>query len=112
MGHSPIDGALEWMMDKGRENALHQWDAGVHRRNEQQPGQRPGILFENTTIGTLSIDGDFVYTVDDLAVPKPPNYRLADLPRPAREPIRLVEGRCGRDLAESSHGLRPVRAAA
>ncbi len=72
IGYSPIEGSLEWMMDPSRQSALSQWtqiyiDQGV----------RPGIVFENTTTGTLSIDGDFAYTVADLAVPKPPTYRFA-----------------------------------
>ncbi len=33
---------------------------------------RPNIMFENSTIGTLSSDGNFVFAVDDLAVPPPP----------------------------------------
>ncbi|MCI0684343.1 MAG: PQQ-like beta-propeller repeat protein [Gemmataceae bacterium] len=32
-----------------------------------------GVLFENTTVGTLSSDHRFVYAVDDLAVPPPGN---------------------------------------
>ena len=51
---------------------------GLHRTGPA-PGQRPGIFFENTTIGTLSIDGDFAYTVADLAVPKPPMYRMGNV---------------------------------
>jgi outer membrane protein assembly factor BamB/tetratricopeptide (TPR) repeat protein len=40
-----------------------------------QPGPAPyapPLLFENTTLGTLSSDGRRVYAVDDLAVPPPP----------------------------------------
>jgi outer membrane protein assembly factor BamB len=36
-------------------------------------GQQPQILFENSTVGTLSTDGQFVYAVEDLAVPPPPH---------------------------------------
>ena len=33
--------------------------------------QHPQILFENSTVGTLSTDGQYVYVVEDLAVPPP-----------------------------------------
>ena len=69
VGRAPIKGTLEWMMAEGRENALDQWT-----REYTGGAGRPGILFENTTIGTLSTDGDYVYTVEDLAVPPPPGF--------------------------------------
>ena len=69
VGRNPIKGSLEWMMADGRENALDQWT-----REYTGGAGRPGILFENTTIGTLSTDGDYVYTVEDLAVPPPPGF--------------------------------------
>ena len=37
-------------------------------------GQKPEILFENSTVSTLSTDGQYVYAVEDLAVP-PPSLR-------------------------------------
>lgn len=39
-------------------------------------GQHPQILFENSTVGTLSTDGQFVYVVEDLAVPPFPQQNL------------------------------------
>ena len=67
IGLSPTDGSFDWMMsDLSRENVLKQWTQAYIDK-----GQRPGIVFENTVIGTLSIDGDFVYAVEDLAVPAP-----------------------------------------
>ena len=75
LGSSPIDGSLQWMMETGRQSALTQ---SAQAYIDQ--GTRPGIFFENTTTGTLSIDGDFAYTVADLAVPKPPMYRVAGFP--------------------------------
>ncbi len=76
VGRTPIKGTLEWMMsDAGRENFLRQWTQ-AYTGVAGQAGSRPGILFENTTIGTLSTDGDFAYTVEDLAVPPPPAYRI------------------------------------
>ena len=69
VGRTPIKGTLEWMMsDAGRENFLRQWTQ-AYTGVAGQPGSRPGILFENTTIGTLSTDGEYAYTVEDLAVP-------------------------------------------
>ena len=82
VGRCPIKGSLEWMMaDAGRENFLNQWTQ-AYTGNPQQAGPRPGILFENTTIGTLSTDGEYAYTVEDLAVP-PPNYRVQNMGFPA-----------------------------
>ncbi|HVS38454.1 MAG TPA: PQQ-binding-like beta-propeller repeat protein, partial [Gemmataceae bacterium] len=37
-------------------------------------------FFENTTVGTLSVDGNCAYTVADLVVPKPPSFRLQNFP--------------------------------
>jgi outer membrane protein assembly factor BamB len=39
-------------------------------------GQYPQILFENSTVGTLSTDGRFVYVVEDFAVPPTPQINL------------------------------------
>ncbi len=38
--------------------------------------KRPNIIFENSTIGTLSTDGTFVFAIDDLAVPPQPDPSL------------------------------------
>jgi outer membrane protein assembly factor BamB len=37
--------------------------------------QRPSILLENSTVGTLSTDSNFAYMVEDLAVPPPPSFQ-------------------------------------
>ena len=79
VGRAPIKGTLEWMMAEGRENTLNQWTQAYTGNPQQGGGQRPGILFENTTIGTLSTDGEFAYTVEDLAVPPPPAYRVQNM---------------------------------
>ena len=78
VGRTPIKGSLEWMMTEGGENVLNQWTQ-AYTGAAGQPGQRPGILFENTTIGTLSTDGEYAYTVEDLAVPPPPMYRVQNM---------------------------------
>ena len=41
------------MSDANKENVLNQWTQQYIQQN-----QRPDILFENTTIGTLSTDGE------------------------------------------------------
>jgi outer membrane protein assembly factor BamB/tetratricopeptide (TPR) repeat protein len=43
---------------------------------------RPNILFENSTIGTLSTDGNLVFSIDDLAVPPPPQMQGGDIENP------------------------------
>ncbi len=39
-----------------------------------QANGRPGIVYENSVLGTLSTDGTLVFAVEDLAVPPPPNF--------------------------------------
>jgi outer membrane protein assembly factor BamB len=76
VGAAPIKGSLEWWMSEvGRQSVFNQW-AQAYVGENGQPAQRPGIFFENTTIGTLSTDGDYAYTVEDLAVPPPPQFRM------------------------------------
>jgi outer membrane protein assembly factor BamB len=53
----------------------------------------PPLLFENTTLGTLSSDGHRVYAIDDLAVPPHPN-RLQE-PQPG---IRRPMGPMGNEI--------------
>ena len=70
-----INGGFDWFMKPERESFLNQWN-GIYMGNPQQglPALRPGIVFENTTIGALSTDGDFVYTIEDLVEPPPSIY--------------------------------------
>jgi len=56
--------------------------ADVHKRsdvatwfNQYLTGTYQNILFENSTVGTLSTDGSRVYAVDDLAIPPYPGYQ-------------------------------------
>jgi outer membrane protein assembly factor BamB len=65
------DSASEWslvrMAEKpDRMNALNQWIGGYISNQT-----KPSIVFENSTLGTLSSDGTRVYVVEDLAVPPP-----------------------------------------
>ncbi len=68
-------GSLEWrsesswslekmQADTSKSPALHQW-VGYYK---DQNG-KPGVLLENSTLGSLSTDGARVYAVEDLAVP-------------------------------------------
>src|SRR5579871_2697188 len=54
----------------GKSNAVHSW---MHFYLQQGPqmGVRPAMVFENSTVGTLSTDANFVYAVEDLQVPPP-----------------------------------------
>ncbi len=66
---SPSPWSLQGMLkasDARKSQPMNQW---VQYYIEQ--GQQPQILFENSTVGTLSTDGRFVYAVDDLAVLPP-----------------------------------------
>jgi tetratricopeptide (TPR) repeat protein len=66
--------SLERMLDV-RANARKQWamndwlDFYLGGRGKNPPAQHPQILFENSTVGTLSTDGRFVFAVVDFAVP-------------------------------------------
>lgn len=61
---SPAGWSLQRMLGSGlsRRRATMDW------LNDYEK-EHPQILFENSSIGTLSSDGQFVYAVDDLAVP-------------------------------------------
>ncbi|MSR30812.1 MAG: tetratricopeptide repeat protein [Gemmataceae bacterium] len=72
-------GKLEW-------EARSEWSADTVSREPRkapvfqgwltqyvQNNLRPAILFENSTLGSLSSDGKFVFAVEDLAIPPPPN---------------------------------------
>jgi outer membrane protein assembly factor BamB len=68
---TPSYGSLAWMLKGGQDqHALNQWLAFYVQSN-----QRPGILFENSTVGTVSTDNSLVYMVEDLAVPPPAQYQ-------------------------------------
>ncbi len=67
----PSSWSLERMLasrsDPHKQQAMAGWLQYYVEQN-----QHPQILFENSTVGTLSTDGQFVYVVEDLAVPPPP----------------------------------------
>jgi outer membrane protein assembly factor BamB/tetratricopeptide (TPR) repeat protein len=68
---SPSSWSLEKMLDpkgeSGKTQPMNQWLDFYVSQNMQ-----PQIVFENSTVGTLSTDGKFAYLVEDLAVPPPP----------------------------------------
>ncbi|HTU19544.1 MAG TPA: PQQ-binding-like beta-propeller repeat protein [Gemmataceae bacterium] len=68
---SPSNGSLQRMLEsKGsKQTTMTQW-LGYFQ------AQQPQILFENSTVGTLSTDGQFVYVVEDLAVPPTPTSNV------------------------------------
>ncbi len=71
--YTPSHWSLESMLDN-REKAqiLTQWLQYYTQNN-----LRPSIVFENSTVGTLSSDNQFVYVVEDFAVPPPPQMAFA-----------------------------------
>jgi outer membrane protein assembly factor BamB/tetratricopeptide (TPR) repeat protein len=63
--------SLDRLFDTGGENGSRSpyANAWAHRYIEQMG--RPGMLFENSVVGTLSTDAVHVYAVEDLYVPPP-----------------------------------------
>jgi outer membrane protein assembly factor BamB len=73
---SPSKWSLDGMSASGgvgtnRATALQNWMSFYLQQGQQMGGARPNIVFENSTIGTLSTDANYVYAVDDLQVPPP-----------------------------------------
>jgi outer membrane protein assembly factor BamB len=62
--------------DVKKVEAIKQWMGYYLTQNT-----RPSLLFENSTVGCLSTDNTFVYAVEDLAVPPPPNANFQGNPR-------------------------------
>jgi outer membrane protein assembly factor BamB/tetratricopeptide (TPR) repeat protein len=74
---SPSNWSLERLLhrssDQRKSQPMNQWLDYYVGQNGGGTGQQPQILFENSTVGTLSTDGQYVYAVEDLAVPPPPH---------------------------------------
>jgi outer membrane protein assembly factor BamB len=70
---SPSNWSLQRLLsskgESGKVNALTSW-------LDYYKQQYPQIVFENSTVGTVSTDGRFVYVVEDLAVPPPPQMNV------------------------------------
>jgi outer membrane protein assembly factor BamB len=69
--HSRSNWSLQRMLEKegSKQNVLADW------LNTYQ-SHHPQIVFENSTVGTLSTDGQFVYVVEDFAIPPTPQPNL------------------------------------
>src|SRR5207249_3679453 len=69
---TPFEGSLGVAMNNaGPRSALEGWIQNVY-----QPSGFQNLLYENSTVGTLTTDNRLVFAVDDLAVPIPPKYLL------------------------------------
>ncbi len=76
--NSPSSWSLERMLDK-RADARKVQAIGNWLNFYVEQNQRPQIIFENSTVGTLSTDNQFVYVVEDFAVP-PPQQNVMAIP--------------------------------
>jgi outer membrane protein assembly factor BamB len=66
---TPSKWSLDGMsMSPTRSQAINTW---MTFYTGQQMGVRPALVFENSTVGTLSADTNYVYAVEDLQVPPP-----------------------------------------
>jgi outer membrane protein assembly factor BamB len=68
---SPSNWSLQRMLSQGgsKQQAVVEWLSYYQN-------QHPQILFENSTVGTLSTDGQFVYVIEDLAIPPTPQINV------------------------------------
>ena len=66
-----------------------------------QENKRPGIVYENSTVGTLSTDGRFVFAVEDFAAP-PPQHLLNPDGSPARRDPQFPWGKDLKDAVRCS----------
>jgi outer membrane protein assembly factor BamB len=77
--NSPSNWSLERTIGRGmdarKSQVLNSWLQFYIDQN-----QRPQVLFENSVCGTLATDNQYVYAVEDLAVP-PPQFGLNTDPR-------------------------------
>lgn len=74
---APSKGSLQIMLSNrgaGSQSDLSQW-LNFYLREDIYPR----ILFGNSTVGTLSTDGKYVYVVEDLTVPPPGTERISGL---------------------------------
>jgi outer membrane protein assembly factor BamB len=69
---TPFEGSLGVAMSEpGRRSSIQGWLNDVYKQSGFL-----NLLYENSTVGTLSTDSRNVYAVDDLAVPIPPKYLM------------------------------------
>ena len=69
------DPSAKWGMDNMLQNNQHVNAIQGWLNFYISQNQRPSIVYENSTIGTLSTDGSLVFAVNDLAVPPPPHFQ-------------------------------------
>jgi outer membrane protein assembly factor BamB len=65
----PFAGSLDALAEMSKRSEVATWFG------QYQQGNYQNILFENSTVGTLSTDGSRAYAVDDLAIPPYPGYQ-------------------------------------
>lgn len=91
---TPFDGALASVLNDGKiRSTLDNWLDS----NYFALGSYCSMLYDNTTLGTLSSDHRNVYVLDDLAVP-PPGNPFANANNPFRQPTTI-------DLPENVRSL-------
>jgi outer membrane protein assembly factor BamB len=81
--HDLRTGELEWKAPAGmsldymaRERAIIDPTGQMQQWLNAYQGSVPTMFYDNSTLGTLSSDGQRVYLVEDLAIPPHPNYLL------------------------------------
>ena len=65
----PLAGSLNSLAELSKRSKVATWF------QQYRAGNYQNILFENSTVGTLSTDGRRAYAVDDLAIPPYPGYQ-------------------------------------
>ncbi len=88
---SPSKYSLEGLLKAKTMPAVQQW-----LQLYVLQGQRPGIVFENSVLGSLSSDNWNVYAIEDLAIPPPaaiqkPGGNLGDSPE---DVVRAIRHNC------------------
>lgn len=89
----PRNGDLAWMSPSNLSLQKMLCSTGQTQQNMAAwlnfyQNQYPQICFENSTVGTLSSDGEFVYVVEDLAVPPMPQLNSNNMRFRGRIPNR------------------------
>jgi outer membrane protein assembly factor BamB/tetratricopeptide (TPR) repeat protein len=90
-----FDGSLGVILNESKDNLRNTINTWL-QMYQGQPGFNE-LLYENSSVGTLSTDHRFVYAVDDLAVPAPPQLvqqiQFQFQPNPIPQgALRLVHG--------------------
>ncbi len=70
-----------WSLDMMVSNPRKQTDINTWVNYYLQTLQKPTLLFENSTVGTLSTDNTFLFAIEDLAVSPPPTMGAEFDPR-------------------------------